>query len=41
MPVIDTNNPERIATLARAMAFELDRQSWFELLEAATGQPVP
>lgn len=41
MPVMGTNNLSRIASFKDALAVEMDRQTWFELLEAANGQEVP
>jgi len=41
LPVIGTNRPERIREVAQATAVDMDRQTWFELLAAATGQEVP
>lgn len=39
--VLGTTNPDRITDLARACDLHLGRQEWFEVLEAATGHPVP
>lgn len=41
MPVIGTNNIERIKSVSQALNVEMDRETWFELLTAATGQEVP
>jgi predicted oxidoreductase len=41
LPVIGTNRPERIREVAEATLVDMDRQTWFELLAAATGQEVP
>jgi predicted oxidoreductase len=41
LPVIGTNRPERIREVAEARRVDMDRQTWFELLAAATGQEVP
>jgi len=41
MPVIGTNNIERIKSVSDALKIEIDRESWFEFLTAATGQEVP
>jgi predicted oxidoreductase len=41
LPVIGTNRPERIREVAEATKVDMDRQTWFELLAAATGQEVP
>ncbi|WP_417260383.1 aldo/keto reductase [Celeribacter sp.] len=40
LPVLGTNNLDRIKTLGAAMSVNLDRQSWFELYEAALGHEV-
>ena len=40
-PVLGSGNPERLRRLAQAQSIQLDRQQWFQLLEAATGQEVP
>lgn len=41
LPVLGTNNLSRIASISDVFSVELDRQSWFELYEAALGQEVP
>lgn len=41
MPVVGTNSPARIRELSEAAKVDMDRQTWFELLAAATGQEVP
>jgi len=41
IPVLGTNNLSRIAQIGRAMDVTLDRETWFELYEAANGQEVP
>lgn len=41
MPVVGTNSPERIRELSQALEVDMDRQTWFELLTAATGHEVP
>lgn len=41
LPVMGSNNLQRIKLFSQAMKVELDLQSWFELLEAANGQAVP
>ncbi|MGB0957695.1 MAG: aldo/keto reductase, partial [Litorivicinus sp.] len=41
LPVMGTNNLERIGTLSSAMDVSIDRQQWFAIYEAATGQEVP
>lgn len=40
LPIVGTNNLERIKTLSKAMNVEIDRQTWFELLTAAMGEEV-
>lgn len=40
LPVMGTNNPERIATIADALKVTLDRESWYRLYEAALGHEV-
>jgi len=41
VPVVGTNNIDRIKGLSGAFDVELDRQTWFEILVAAQGHPVP
>ena len=41
VPVMGTNNPERIASFADALRVDLDRETWFELYAAALGCDVP
>lgn len=41
MPVMGTNNLDRIKALSDAMNVQMDRQTWFKLYEAANGQEVP
>lgn len=41
LPVVGTNNLQRIQQISRALAVEMDRETWFELLTAATGHEVP
>lgn len=41
LPVMGTNNLKRIATFKDALMVEMDRQTWFELFEAANGHEVP
>lgn len=41
MPVMGTNNLNRIAKIAAAMSVKIDRETWFELYTAALGQEVP
>ncbi|MFA3919989.1 aldo/keto reductase [Ruegeria hyattellae] len=41
LPVMGTNNLDRIARISDALKVTLDRQSWFRLYEAALGKEVP
>lgn len=41
LPVMGTNNLSRINSISDALKVDLDRESWFELYEAANGQEVP
>ncbi|WP_299867554.1 aldo/keto reductase [uncultured Roseobacter sp.] len=41
LPVMGTNTLTRIASFSDAFKVEMDRQTWFELYEAANGQEVP
>jgi predicted oxidoreductase len=41
LPVVGTNNPERIKHLSDALNLDIDRETWFELWTAAEGQEVP
>ncbi|WP_026317134.1 aldo/keto reductase [Ahrensia kielensis] len=41
MPVIGTNNIERIAKISDAMNVKIDRETWFELWTLAEGHEVP
>ena len=40
LPVLGTNNLDRIARISDALKVELDRQSWFQLYQAALGHEV-
>ncbi len=40
LPILGTNNLSRIASISDALKVELDRESWFELYEAALGSEV-
>jgi predicted oxidoreductase len=40
LPVMGTNRISRIAALSDALKVEMDRQTWFELYEAALGREV-
>ncbi len=41
MPVMGTNNLNRIKVLSDALKVEMERQTWFELYRATLGQEVP
>ena len=41
VPVLGTNNIERIKTAADALRVTIDRQTWFELYTLAIGNEVP
>ncbi len=41
LPVLGTNNLERISAISMALKVELDRSTWFSLYEAALGNEVP
>jgi predicted oxidoreductase len=41
VPVLGTTRPERLAGLSAARAIALDRQDWFQILEAGMGEPMP
>lgn len=41
MPVMGTNNLERISAISDALKCDIDRQTWFEIYEAANGHEVP
>ncbi|OOY21149.1 oxidoreductase [Thioclava sp. DLFJ5-1] len=41
IPVMGTNNLERIAKLSDALKVQFDRETWFRLYEAGLGQPIP
>lgn len=41
LPIIGSTDPERVKTLARATEVDLDLQDWFQVLETASGRPVP
>ncbi len=40
LPILGTNTLSRIQTISEALTVKLDRQSWFELYEAALGSEV-
>jgi len=41
VPVLGTSRIDRLRSLAAAEGIEIDRQTWFALLEASLGHPVP
>jgi predicted oxidoreductase len=41
VPVIGTNSIARIQAIQNLHTIEIDRETWFEIYEAALGQPVP
>lgn len=41
IPVLGSLKRERLAAMAAALDIELERQQWFEILKASTGQDVP
>lgn len=41
VPIVGSTNPERIRDAAQAADFELSREEWYRLLEAACGQRLP
>lgn len=41
LPIMGSNNIKRIKQFSEASTTRLDRESWFELLEAASGHAVP
>ncbi|HBD23671.1 MAG TPA: oxidoreductase, partial [Oceanospirillaceae bacterium] len=41
IPIVGSNNPERIKQLSKALDINIDRETWFELWTAAAGQEVP
>lgn len=41
LPVLGTNNLERIAKISDALKVSLDRETWYRLYEAARGNEVP
>lgn len=41
LPVLGTNNLDRIGQINHASKIEMDRQTWFELYELANGDEVP
>jgi predicted oxidoreductase len=41
LPVIGTNQRERLESAAKAVEIELQREDWFALWEAAHGHKIP
>ncbi len=41
LPILGTGNIARVRAAVAAVNLPLDRESWFEILEAARGEPVP
>lgn len=41
LPVMGSNQPERMARFAEALQVPMDRQTWYELYELAQGHEVP
>jgi predicted oxidoreductase len=41
LPIMGSNNIQRIKQFSEALRVELHRETWFELLQAATGHEVP
>jgi predicted oxidoreductase len=41
VPIVGSNNPERIREAARAAEIELTREEWYRLFTAARGEPLP
>lgn len=41
LPVIGTNSSRRIARMADALKYPMDRETWFELYQIAMGREVP
>ena len=41
MPVMGTNNLDRIARIDDAAGLHIDRETWFEIYTAAIGAEVP
>ncbi|MCR9056814.1 MAG: aldo/keto reductase [Rhodobacteraceae bacterium] len=41
LPVLGTNNPDRIAQISDALKVSLDRENWYRLYESAHGNDVP
>ncbi|MBV9697558.1 MAG: aldo/keto reductase, partial [Gammaproteobacteria bacterium] len=41
VPLIGSQNPERIRAAAQAFQVQLTRAEWYQILEAARGAPMP
>ena len=41
VPIVGSNNPDRIRDAARATEIELTRDEWYRLFTAARGEPLP
>lgn len=41
LPVVGSTNPDRIREAAQGAEFELTREEWYRLMEAASGQRLP
>jgi predicted oxidoreductase len=41
LPIMGSNRIDRIKMFSEALSVQLDRQSWYELYEAANGREVP
>jgi predicted oxidoreductase len=41
IPVVGSNNPERIREAVKATQLDLTREEWYELLKAGRGAPLP
>ena len=41
IPVLGSLKRERLAAMAAALDIELERQQWFGILKASTGEDVP
>lgn len=41
VPIVGTQQPERLATLAAAASVRLDRSEWYSVLVASRGEPMP
>ena len=41
LPVLGTNNLERISHISDALKLDIDRKDWFEIYESANGTEVP